>query len=165
MNAFSVAPFIQEHYPEYWGVQRYPKDQCAVFLKTAEEWGVFSNFYQVDPPLSVGDATFGCVEELYQLMITGKLFCQQSHQVADFLTGALPVFGGKYIEREVVDFQFYCRKDHALGGLQAFKVSGGTGKRPSGCPAAVSVHDKSEMHQISMISFSLFAWMSLILAI
>ena len=68
MNAFSVAPFIQEHYPEYWGVQRYPLDQCAVFLKTAEEWGVFSNFYQLDPPLSVGGTTFGCVEELYALM-------------------------------------------------------------------------------------------------
>ena len=68
MNAFSVAPFIQENYPEYWGVQRYPKDRCAVFLRTAAEWGVFSNFYQLDPPLSLGDATFGCVEELYALM-------------------------------------------------------------------------------------------------
>ena len=35
---------IRLYYPEYFGFQKYPADQCAVVHKIDEKWGVFSNF-------------------------------------------------------------------------------------------------------------------------
>ena len=66
MNTHSIAPFIQEFYPQYYSIERYPVSQCAAFSKKDNEWGVFSNFGRT--PILVDGITFKNVEQLYQLM-------------------------------------------------------------------------------------------------
>lgn len=66
MNAFSIAHFIKEYYPEYWGISRYPVDSCAVIHRTTEQWGIFSNFYLT--PITIDGVNFSCTEEIYTLM-------------------------------------------------------------------------------------------------
>ncbi len=66
MSFYSVSEFIKEFYPEYWGFQSYPADQCAIVHKIDEEWGIFSNFAHTT--LVVDGVTFKCSETLFQLM-------------------------------------------------------------------------------------------------
>ena len=37
MSFYSIADFIRENYPEYWGMQSYPADQCVRIYKIDEE--------------------------------------------------------------------------------------------------------------------------------
>lgn len=39
----SIAQYIHDNYNEYWGISEYPADQCAVFSKAKEEWGILGN--------------------------------------------------------------------------------------------------------------------------
>ena len=39
----SIAQYIHDNYNEYWGIYEYPADQCAVFSKAKEEWGILGN--------------------------------------------------------------------------------------------------------------------------
>ena len=66
MSKHSVAPFIQAHYPEYWGIMSYPASECAVFCSTHGEWGIFSNM--APTPIVIGGVTFKSCEHLYQMM-------------------------------------------------------------------------------------------------
>ena len=66
MSFYSVAPFIEANYPEYFGYQEYPVADCVCLRKVAEEWGVFSNFYAT--PIVLGGVTFKNAEQVFQLM-------------------------------------------------------------------------------------------------
>ena len=61
-----LADFVQQYYPEYWGIQRYPANQCAVLLRVRQEWGIFSNFAKT--PITVNGITFKSTESLYQIL-------------------------------------------------------------------------------------------------
>lgn len=66
MNFYSIAPFIREFYPEYWGVHTYDADKCIRIHKVQDQWGIFCNFAKT--PLMVKGYTFSSSEELFQLM-------------------------------------------------------------------------------------------------
>lgn len=66
MNFYSIAPFIRQHYSQYYTIERYPADRCVCIRKVAEEWGVLGNFART--PLVVGGVTFKNSEQLFQLM-------------------------------------------------------------------------------------------------
>ena len=66
MSFYSIDQFIRENYPQYWGYESYPQEQCVCIRKVSEEWGIFSNF--ASTPLVVGGVEFKSSEELFQLM-------------------------------------------------------------------------------------------------
>lgn len=66
MSFYSVAPFIEENYPQYFGYQTYPVAECVRIRKVTEEWGVFCNFYATS--ITVDGVTFRSAEQLFQLM-------------------------------------------------------------------------------------------------
>ena len=66
MSFYSISDFIRENYPEYWGLQSYPANQCVRIHKIDEEWGIFSNFGHT--PIVVEGVTFDTSERLFQLM-------------------------------------------------------------------------------------------------
>jgi ribA/ribD-fused uncharacterized protein len=66
MSFYSIAPFIQEYYPQYYSIETYPAAQCVTIHKVAENWGLFSNFAQT--PIVLHEVTFRSAEQLFQLM-------------------------------------------------------------------------------------------------
>lgn len=66
MSFYSIDQFIRENYPQYWGYESYPQEQCVCIRKVSDEWGIFSNF--ASTPLVVGGEEFKSSEELFQLM-------------------------------------------------------------------------------------------------
>ena len=65
-SVHSIAPFIKEYYPEYWGVQKYPTSQCVVIRKTNERWGILGNFGKA--LITVNGFVFKNSEQLFQMM-------------------------------------------------------------------------------------------------
>ena len=41
MNFYSIAPFIQEFYPQYYSIKTYPVSECVAIRKVKEPWGIF----------------------------------------------------------------------------------------------------------------------------
>lgn len=66
MNFYSIAPFIKEFYPEYWGECSYDADKCVRIQKVQDRWGILCNF--ACTPLTVRGITFKSSEQLFQLM-------------------------------------------------------------------------------------------------
>ena len=66
MSFYSIAEFIKEYYPQYWGYVEYDAESCAIICKVQDEWGIFCNFAKTQ--LKVKDYTFNSSEELFQLM-------------------------------------------------------------------------------------------------
>ena len=66
MNFYSIAPFIKEFYPEYWGEYSYDANKCIRIHKVYDQWGLFCNF--ASTPLTVKRFTFKSSEQLFQLM-------------------------------------------------------------------------------------------------
>ena len=66
MSFYSIAPFIERYYPQYYSIERYPADECVTIHKVKEAWGIFSNF--APAPLVVNGVTFRNSEQLFQLM-------------------------------------------------------------------------------------------------
>lgn len=66
MSFYSIAPFIQEYYPQYYSIESYPATQCITIHKITEEWGLFSNFAHT--PIVLNGITFKSAEQLFQLM-------------------------------------------------------------------------------------------------
>lgn len=84
MSIYSIAPFIQTYYPEYWGRQSYPVKQCARIRKAKEEWGVLGNFAKT--PIIVNGITFDCAERLFHLM---KLRTDSMEGIRQMMDGEL----------------------------------------------------------------------------
>ena len=66
MNFYSIAPFIKDFYPEYWGEYSYDANKCIRIHKVDDEWGLLCNF--ANTPIAVGGFTFKSSEQLFQLM-------------------------------------------------------------------------------------------------
>lgn len=66
MSFYSIAPFIQEYYPQYYSIESYPATQCITIHKITEKWGLFSNFAHT--PIVLNGVTFKSAEQLFQLM-------------------------------------------------------------------------------------------------
>ena len=66
MNFYSVAPFIQQYYPEYYSIETYPAEQCVCIRKVAEEWGILGNFARTH--IIINKVEFKNSEQLFQLM-------------------------------------------------------------------------------------------------
>lgn len=64
MSFYSVAPFIKEHYPEYYSIESYPIDKCFCIRKVADEWGILGNFART--PIYIGGVMFHSAEQLFQ---------------------------------------------------------------------------------------------------
>ena len=65
-NFYSIAPFIQQYYPQYYSIETYPADKCAAFSKVDEPWGVLGNFGRT--PITIDGVVFKKSEQLFQLM-------------------------------------------------------------------------------------------------
>ena len=66
MNFYSIAPFIQEFYPEYYSIETSPVFECVAIRKVKEPWGIFGNFART--PIVINNVTFKTSELLFQLM-------------------------------------------------------------------------------------------------
>lgn len=66
MSFYSIAPFIEKNYPEYYSIERYPADHCVCIRKVADDWGILCNFART--PLSVHGITFKSAEQLFQVL-------------------------------------------------------------------------------------------------
>lgn len=66
MSFYSIAPFIEKYYPQYYSIENYPKEQCVTIHKVKEEWGILSNFGRT--PIVVNDVEFKSAEQLFQMM-------------------------------------------------------------------------------------------------
>ena len=62
MSFYSIAPFIERYYPEYYSIERYPTDECVVIHKINEKWGIFSNFAHT--PIIYQGVTYKSSEQL-----------------------------------------------------------------------------------------------------
>ena len=66
MSFYSVAPFIEKYYPQYYTIETYPVTECVPFCKVKGEWGIFSNFAHT--PIQYDGVTYKNVEQLFQMM-------------------------------------------------------------------------------------------------
>lgn len=66
MARTSVSHLIKEFYPEYYRWDSYPAEECVVFCKTDEEWGVLSNM--ATTPITIDGVVFRSAEHIYQMM-------------------------------------------------------------------------------------------------
>ena len=66
MSFYSIAEFIKEYYPQYYGYSTYPKRECVIIHKVDGEWGVFCNFAAA--PIIVDGVEFKSSEHLFQMM-------------------------------------------------------------------------------------------------
>ena len=65
-NSASIAAFIKEHYPEYWGDQVYPIAQSVFFNKKTDNHWILSNMASC--PLEVEGIPFKSSEHLFQTL-------------------------------------------------------------------------------------------------
>ena len=66
MNFYSIAPFIQEYYPQYYFIETYPVSECVAIRKVKDPWGIFGNFFPT--PIIINNVSFKTSELLFQLM-------------------------------------------------------------------------------------------------
>lgn len=65
-SVHSIASFIQQYYPEYWGIQKYPASQCIAIRKAEEKWGILGNYGKAS--VTVNGFVFQKTEQLFQMM-------------------------------------------------------------------------------------------------
>ena len=66
MSFYSIAPFIQEFYPQYYSIESYPVSECVAIRKVKDPWGIFGNF--APTPIIIDKVEFKTSEQLFQLM-------------------------------------------------------------------------------------------------
>lgn len=66
MNFYSIAPFIQEFYLQYYSIETYPVSECIAIRKVKDPWGIFGNFSPT--PIIINNVVFKTSELLFQLM-------------------------------------------------------------------------------------------------
>ena len=65
-SSASIAEFIKEHYPEYWGDQVYPIAQSVFFHKKIDDHWILSNMASC--PLEIESIPFKTSEHLFQTL-------------------------------------------------------------------------------------------------
>jgi len=66
MNFYSVAPFIEKYYPQYYSIETYPMEECVPIRKVSDEWGIFCNFART--PIQYEGVMYKSAEQLFQTM-------------------------------------------------------------------------------------------------
>lgn len=66
MSFYSIAHYIKEYNPQYYGYSAYSADECVTIHKVDGEWGLFCNF--ASTPIEVGGVVFKSSEHLFQMM-------------------------------------------------------------------------------------------------
>ena len=66
MNFYSIAPFIQEFYPQYYSIETYPVSECIAIRKVKDPGGIFGNFSPTS--IIINNVVFKTSELLFQLM-------------------------------------------------------------------------------------------------
>lgn len=66
MSFYSIAPFIQEFYSQYYSIETYPVTESVAIHKVSEPWGIFGNFART--PIIIDGVMFKTSEQLFQLM-------------------------------------------------------------------------------------------------
>ena len=61
-----IVNWIEEFYPQYMGIKRYPANQCACVKGAADEWGILGNFGRAS--VVVNGVEFCNTEKLFQCM-------------------------------------------------------------------------------------------------
>ncbi len=66
MSFYSVAPFIEKYYPQYYSIETYPVSECVPIRKVSDEWGILGNFART--PIQYGGVKYKSAEQLFQMM-------------------------------------------------------------------------------------------------
>jgi Uncharacterized protein conserved in bacteria len=66
MNFYSVAPFIEKYYPQYYSIETYPVTECVPIRKVSDEWGILCNFART--PIKYDGVSYKSAEQLFQMM-------------------------------------------------------------------------------------------------
>ena len=66
MSFYSVAPFIEKYYPQYYSIETYPMEECVPIRKVSDEWGIFCNFART--PIQYEGVMYKSAEQLFQTM-------------------------------------------------------------------------------------------------
>ena len=66
MNFYSIAPFIQKFYPQYYSIETYPVADSVAIRKVKELWGILGNF--ASTPIIINNVSFKTSEQLFQMM-------------------------------------------------------------------------------------------------
>jgi hypothetical protein len=70
---------------------------------------------------------------------------EEPHQHRYFFLRALPVFGGKRVQGEILDTQLTAHLNDVADGFYPFTMTGDTGESPLFCPSTVAVHNNGNM--------------------
>ena len=66
MSFYSIAPFIQAYYPQYYSIESYPVNECVAIRKVNGEWGMLGNFARTS--IIIEGVSFKSCEQLFQVM-------------------------------------------------------------------------------------------------
>ena len=66
MSFYSVAPFVEKYYPQYYSIETYPVDESIPIRKVSDEWGILGNFAHT--PIIYEGMTYKSAEQLFQMM-------------------------------------------------------------------------------------------------
>lgn len=89
-----IREFIEKNYPEYYSIERYPKDKTAAFCSVDQPWGILSNFGRT--PLVVDGIPFDCTEKLFQII---KFTDDVSRKAIYFVKGQTIKMKAKHFEK------------------------------------------------------------------
>ena len=88
--------------------------------------------------------------------VVGKIAAKQLHQAFDLVRRALPVLGGKGIERQRINPERWARLDDLFDLRRAALVADQPCQPAPRRPAAVAVHDNSNVHLLFLDYWRLF---------
>ena len=74
-----------------------------------------------------------------------KVMLQESHERADFLCRAVPVFLRKRVDGQGMDAEFQTEGNHLSDGVDPFAMASDAGESPEFRPPTVAVHDDRDM--------------------
>lgn len=66
MSFYSIAPFIEKYYPEYYTLHSYPIEESIVIRKVKDQWGILGNFART--PIIINNIIFKSAEQLFQVL-------------------------------------------------------------------------------------------------
>ena len=118
MNFYSIAPFIQEFYPQYYSIKTYPISECVAIRKVKEPWGIFQlmKFKEEKPILAVYNAKTPKMiakhwekthrrEDWGRMIVDAMKFCiTQKYEQSEDFRKELERSKGKYIVEDQTSF-------------------------------------------------------------
>jgi hypothetical protein len=75
----------------------------------------------------------------------GEVVFKESHEGADLLGGAIPIFLGKGIDGEDLDAQFQAQRDELANRFDSLLMARDSRETPQFRPPSIAVHNDCEM--------------------